>query len=325
MLDLRFEGMGSDLRIVLEAGAGLGAREEEAAARVRRFLERLEACLTRFRSDSELCALNADPRDAVPVSPLLRAGVEAGLWAARRTEGLVDPTLVGELERCGYAHSRIGDTPPSLTEALRAAPARRAARPAAAATWKTVRVDRAGGVVHRPPGVRIDTGGTGKGLAADLAARMLTGAERYAIDCGGDLRVGTATGAAAHAVEVAHPVTGEIVHRLSLRDGAVATSGLNVRVWRNADGGFGHHLLDPATGEPAWTGLIGATALGATALEAETLAKAALLSGPVEGRRVLAQRGGVLVHDDGDIELAGPLRRPVLRVSRSALLPKAAA
>jgi hypothetical protein len=43
-----------------------------------------------------------------------------------------------------------------------------------------------------------------------------------------------------------------------------ATSGLNVRIWRDEDGRYSHRLRDPATGEPAWTGLIGATALGDT-------------------------------------------------------------
>ncbi len=80
-----------------------------------------------------------------------------------------------------------------------------------------------------------------------------------------------------------------------------------MRIWRDADGRYAHHLLDPATGEPAWTGLIGATALGDTAVEAETLAKAALLSGPEGGREVLAERGGLLVHDSGRVETVGPL------------------
>ena len=94
---------------------------------------------------------------------------------------------------------------------------------------------------------------------------------------------------------------------LRLGSGGVATSGLNVRIWRDAEGRFAHHLLDPASGEPAWTGLVGATALADTALEAETLSKAALLSGPEGGRQVLADRGGLLVHDDGRVELVGPL------------------
>jgi thiamine biosynthesis lipoprotein ApbE len=72
-------------------------------------------------------------------------------------------------------------------------------------------------------------------------------------------------------------------------------------------------LIDPATGSPAWTGLVAATALAPTALEAEALAKAALLSGPAAGRRLRQGRhGGVLVHDDGAVE---PVRRRSPRLS----------
>ena len=57
------------------------------------------------------------------------------------------------------------------------------------------------------------------------------------------------------------------------------------RIWRNRDDSFGHHLLDPSTGGPAWTGLVGATAIGDSALEAETLSKMALLLGPERARQ----------------------------------------
>ena len=90
--------------------------------------------------------------------------------------------------------------------------------------------------------------------------------------------------------------------------GGIASSGLNVRIWRNRAGGYSHHLLDPSTGRPAWTGLIGATAVSPSgALEAETLAKMALLSGPERAREVLAEHGGVIVRDDGEAEIIGPL------------------
>ena len=80
---------------------------------------------------------------------------------------------------------------------------------------------------------------------------------------------------------------------------------MNVRIWRRADGTFAHHLLDPSTGSPVWTGLIGATALGDSALEAETLSKMALLLGPDGARRVLAGHGGLIVHDSGEVETIG--------------------
>ena len=84
----------------------------------------------------------------------------------------------------------------------------------------------------------------------------------------------------------------EHTHSLTLDGGGVATSGLNIRVWRRADGRFAHHLLDPATGEPAWTGLVGATALAPTAAEAETLAKARVALGPDGAREFLGGTGG---------------------------------
>jgi thiamine biosynthesis lipoprotein len=314
--EIEFPSMGSDARILIGPVVRNGELSPpRAAALVRDFLLAYEARLSRFRPGSELCALNAEPGAEVEASPLLRAAVRAGIWAAERTCGLVDPTLVSEIEAAGYASSRRAPELP-LAEALRDAPPRRPARPAAARRWRELSVVRAS--IRRPPGLRFDTGGTGKGLAADLAAARLSGYARWAVDCGGDLRVG---GAAPEPfeIEIEHPLTGERAHVLRLATGAVATSGLNVRVWRRPDGTPAHHLLDPSTGEPAWTGLIGATALAPTALEAETLAKAALLSGAAEGRRRLARRGGLLVHEDGDVELCGPLReRPVVRLKAAA-------
>ena len=151
--------------------------------------------------------------------------------------------------------------------------------------------------------------GWGKGLAADLISKHLRGYPRFIVDCGGDIRIG---GPDAHTVPyevlVQHPQTGQLPYVLRLRSGAVATSAINVRIWQASEGHYAHHLLDPSTGAPAWTGLTSATAIGHTTLEAETLAKVALLSGPDGGRVVLARLGGLLVHDSGRIEAAGPLR-----------------
>jgi len=59
-----------------------------------------------------------------------------------------------------------------------------------------------------------------------------------------------------------------------------------------------HHLLDPSTGRPAFTGVVQATALAPTALEAELRAKCAVLSGPEAAPSCLPD-GGLLVLDDG--------------------------
>lgn len=304
--DIVFHTMGSDVRLIVDAALRPGAPSPtEAIWRERLYVEDFARRLSRFRPDSELSALNRDPREEVPASPLLRAAVAAGLWAAERSGGLVDPTLVGEIERAGYASSHDGVEPASLQEALACAPPRASAGPRADARWRLVEVDGERGTIRRPPGLMFDTGGTGKGLAADAMARRLREHTRVVVDCGGDIAVG-GIGLQLNplSVEVEHPISGERAHTLLLDGGGVATSGLNVRIWRGPHG-FAHHLLDPATGEPVWSGLVGATALAPTALEAETLSKMALLGGPERARAALAEHGGLIVHDDGEVELIG--------------------
>jgi thiamine biosynthesis lipoprotein len=315
--DLSFRCMGSQMRVLIGDPLEAGLLDPESAARtVRCFLERFDARLSRFEPDSELSGLNRDPRRVVPASGLMRDAARAAVWAAERTGGLVDPTLLDELELVGYEASRDGVEPASVEEAIAAAPARRPAGPSSAELWRTIRVDDQAGTIERPPGVRLDSGGTGKGLAADMAAELLGGYARFVIDCGGDLRVGGSDAAAdPYRIEVEHPLTGGRVIVLRLAGGAVATSGINVRIWRTGQHRFSHHLLDPATGAPAWTGLVGVTALGSTAVEAETLAKAALLSGPERARKWLAEFGGVLVHESGEVEYVGlrEVRPPQVR------------
>jgi thiamine biosynthesis lipoprotein len=169
-----------------------------------------------------------------------------------------------------------------------------------------VDIDGRAGVIRRPPGLELDLAGAVKGWAADLLAVALARHGRCAVDCGGDIRVAAGRGAPWE-VRVRHPLTGESALTLHITSGGVATSGLDARLWQRPDGEFAHHLIDPSTGRPAWTGLVAATALAPTAAEAEALAKAALLSGPLDGQRLLRARyGGVLVHEDGRIDPVDP-------------------
>jgi thiamine biosynthesis lipoprotein len=288
--------MGCDMRVLVEDGAD----PHGAACAARTQLDAIDARLSRFRADSELAKLNADPRTTVPASELLRVAVRAAVWAAEASNGLVDPTLLGDLERAGYRHSLPSLAVVGIEEALNEAPPRRPAHARGDSRWRAIEIDDAAGTITRPPGLRIDTGGSTKGLSADATAHSLP-ASRYVIDCGGDLRL-NAGGSEPYGVTVEHPLDREPACTIPVSTGAVATSGPGRRLWRDEHGRVHHHLIDPAIGAPAWTGLISATALAPTALEAETLAKVAVLSGAERAREVLAANGGVLIHDDGSIE-----------------------
>jgi thiamine biosynthesis lipoprotein len=238
------------------------------------------ARFTCFDERSELMRFNADPREVVPASADLRRFAAAVRWAHVLSGGLVDATLAGGVSGAGLP----------LELALRLAPPR---RPAQARQLPRIRVDDA--TVRRPPGLQLDSGGLAKGLFADWCAAALAGHAAVAVDCAGDVRV---TGMARD-VTVADPCNGDPLHTFTLRDAAIATSGIARRAWLH-DGRPAHHLLDPATGRPAYTGIVQASAIAPTALEAEVRAKAALLSGPDAAPGWLPH-GGVLVLESAEV------------------------
>jgi thiamine biosynthesis lipoprotein len=293
--DVSFRALGTDVRLIAS-----GPRCHAAVAGARAEILDYHARLSRFLPTSELCALNADPRPVVPASALLRSAVRAALWAAEHSGGLVDPCLLDALEAAGYDRS---------FEPRPAAPAEppsgplRLGSPDPARRWRALCVDDRAGTIARPPGLRLDLGGSGKGHVADRVAWRLGRLRDWVVDCGGDIRLG-----ASREIEIAHPLRDEPAALLRLAGGAVATSSVVARAWTARDGRRAHHLLDPRSGEPVWTGLLSATALAPTTLHAETLAKVALLRGPRAAREVLGAGGGLVVHAGGEVEAIGPRR-----------------
>lgn len=282
-------------RVFIEVIAPDPGPAADAAAALARDIH---SALTRFEDDSELSRLNRDPRRRVPSSDLLRRFAAAVRAAGEASDGLVDGTCLDALEGAGYRTTlgldheppplRAGhaDTRPALTDVVR--------------RWAEVGVDDSAGTVVRPPGVRLDSGGLGKGLAADLIAELLSGADSFAVDCSGDLRVGGALAVPRRILVGSPDRGGEPISHFDLTSGAAATSGIRRRSWVGPDGRVAHHLIDPGRGTPANTGVVQATALADTALEAEVRAKAALLSGPEFGPRRLVE-GGLLVLSSGAI------------------------
>lgn len=296
---LEFACFGGEVSLLVR-----GSDEEEGlrlAEQGRELLLDAHQSLSRFESGSELSRLNRDPRAEIPASPLLRRLVAAVITAGSRSGGLVDATLLEDIERAGYGASLDGTEPPTLSRAELAAQERAPARPKPAADWCAVGIDAEAETVIRPPGVRIDGGGIAKGLLADLVGEELAAAKTFAVDCCGDIRLGGTSGLTRR-IRVDDPFGTEPLHEFELSAGAVATSGITRRSWGGGGVNLAHQILDPASGRPAFTGIVQATALAPTALEAEILAKSALLSGP-EGASGWLPFGGVLIPVEGEAEV----------------------
>lgn len=293
-LEMRWQLYGSHVRLLVGRDEATGlAPTREVVDEIQAVLLEAQERLNRFEPDSELSRLNASPLEQITVSPLLELALGAALKAARESGGLVDPTLLPELEDAGYAQSLGRRTPASLRDGLAAAPPRCVAEGSRRSRWQEIEV-RAGRV-RRPRGVRFDLGGTAKGLIADLVAARLDGRfSSWAIDVGGDLRVGGTR----REIFVPAPLPGMPDIAASRVSGAVATSGISRRIWMQGDAPS-HHLIDPSTGRPAWTGVLQTTAIAPDGLTAERLAKEAFLRGPEGGLEVLRTFGGAIYSEDG--------------------------
>ncbi|MBM6400311.1 FAD:protein FMN transferase [Phycicoccus sonneratiae] len=271
---------------------------ERAVELVAAVIDEVDEGCSRFRLDSDLSLVNASLGRPVLVSPVLVGAVRVALEAAHETDGLVDPTLGTVLTGAGYDRTFTlvpGDDPSP------------AALPVRRGSWRDVAVDDA--TVSVPAGAALDLGATGKAFAADLAA--LTVVEELGVpvlvSIGGDVRVAGPDDAAVprRPIRLGHSLAdldaGGDSLTVSVGAGGVATSSVSARRWRRG-GRQWHHLVDPRTGGPADGPWRTVTALGRTAVAANTASTAAVVLG-ADAERWLADRGVAarLVGHDGHV------------------------
>jgi thiamine biosynthesis lipoprotein len=218
--------------------------------------------------------------------------VDRAVAAWRSTAGRFDPTVGPALVALGYDrdYSRLGGSTRATSSCDVAVPG-----PAGIELIPSLHA------VTLPPGVTVDPGGIGKGLAADLTAELLLarGAGGVLVNIGGDLCVrGRAPSVAGWVVTVEDPINpADELLRLSIPEGAVATSSRLLRRWETATG-EAHHLIDPATGRPARTDVVAVTVVAGEAWWAEALTKSVFLAGP-GGLDAIADAHAVVVTADG--------------------------
>lgn len=153
-------------------------------------------------------------------------------------------------------------------------------------------------VAKADPLAQVDVGGAAKGFAADaVAARLrLAGVRSAKIDLGGNLHmVGSHPSGRPWRVAVRLPEGCDAERPvIEVRDKAIVTSGSYER-FAEIDGVRYHHIIDAVTGRPSESGIVSATVVAASALQADMLATTALLVG-AEGIAALQAR-----HPEADI------------------------
>lgn len=282
-----FPAMGSAAEVLITGPAA-------STERARRQIEDLEQKWSRFRPDSEISALNSS--GTAEVSPETLILVETCLAAWQLTGGTFDPTVIDALEEAGYdrTFSEMDAT------SLETVPYRRSPG------LEGVAVDHRTSRVSLPPGVRLDPGGIGKGLAADMVAETLVeeGAAGVSVNLGGDVRVvGEPAAGDRWVVRIHDPaVLSEPIASVGLVEGAVATTTTRRRRWVVAGEGR-HHLIDPLTGASMTGDATLVSAVAATGWWAEAVTKQ-LIARPIgEMEGVAAEACALAVDEHGGVHL----------------------
>ncbi len=274
--------MGSRVRIVIYA-------ETEPVAAVRRafgVIDELERALSDYRVDSEaMLLMQREPGAWHDASPMLIDAIAKSREAWRASDGAFDITI-GPVTALWREAARTG-VPPSEDEQVDAASRVGMGHLELDAAHGRVRFARAG--------MRLDFGGIGKGLAADVALDTLknSGYSSAFVEIGGDLALGDPPpGAEAWTIRA----TDGAGRSVTLRDAraGVATSGDAYRVV-SVTGGEGtdavSHIVDPASARPLSPG----DAVTVTARRgwiADALATIARIASPEAARAAAGRLGG---------------------------------
>jgi thiamine biosynthesis lipoprotein len=242
-------------------------------------LAAIDLACSRFRADSELSALNASGEAAMTVSGLFAKILGAALRAAQLTGGDVDPTCGRALTGLGYDRDfaevrAAGDLAPRLTGSLSPVPG-----------WRSVQLDRSRSParVALRHGAQLDLGATAKAWAADrcaeqAAARLGCG---VLVSLGGDMAAAGPAPAGGWRVRVTddHAARPEAAGQtVTIRSGGLATSSTTVRAW-TVGGRHVHHIINPATGEPARSCWRTVSVAAGSCVDANTASTAAIIRG----------------------------------------------
>ncbi|HZD53641.1 MAG TPA: FAD:protein FMN transferase [Woeseiaceae bacterium] len=163
-------------------------------------------------------------------------------------------------------------------------------------------------------GVRINLGGIAKGYAVERGCRILAerGIRHAIVTAGGDSRLLGDRHGKPWVVGIRDPrKEGEIALRLPLEDEAISTSGDYERYFIE-DGKRYHHIIEPATGEPAG-GVHSVTIVGPDAVITDALSTSVFVMGVDQGLRLIAtlpDYEGIVIDAEGRLFYSDGLTPP---------------
>ena len=278
-----FFAMDTSMRFTLYGSAGRSAQKE---------VLRLESMLSRTKEDSLISALNRGQSiEDSELAALLRQSVEY----TAATDGAFDVTVAPVVSAWGFTEDSY--RVPAADELAALLPLVDSGQ---------LRIESS--TVTLAQGAMIDLGGIAKGYASDRVAAIWAeeGVEHGLAALGGNIYCrGTKIDGSPWRVSVQDPNDPTAyVGILSLTDAFAVTSGAYERNFTE-NGQFYHHIIDPATGYPAESGLTSVTVVShESGTLCDALSTACYVLGAERSLALWREMGGfdlVLVTEDGRV------------------------
>lgn len=261
-----------DTGMTLTINASDQATADDAAQACEQRIHELDELLSPVGEQSAIELLNDTVEEVNYFSPDLLPLFETAFSVASETDGAFDPTVYPVTSAWGFTS---GDyRVPSDAELAELLPL---------VDFNRVRIDTSTGAVVLSRGTQVDVGGVAKGFAADNLRDILKGrgVSSALFDLGGNVTaVGSKPDGAPWKVGVANPAApDQLMGTLELRDATASTSGSYQRFFTDESGVRRHHLIDPATGYPADSGLASVTVIGPDGARCDALSTALYVKG----------------------------------------------
>ncbi len=270
-------------------------------------LQHMEKLFSRHLEDSEIYRVNKDSGSGLAVSSSaeLFSLVQRALFWAQRTQGAFDPTVgpLVDLWDITGKNPRV----PSQEDIDKAREL---------IDYRSINLEELESAIALPrSGQSLDLGAIAKGFAADELRRhaQSLGVQRGLIDLGGNILVfGSRPGGGQWRVGIQDPERrrGEILGLVTLPQGSVVTSGAYERFFME-EGQRYHHLLDPATGWPARSGLKSVTVVSQSSADGDALSTALFVLGCQKAMELVESLEGVealFVTDDNEVICSSGLK-----------------
>lgn len=260
---------------------------------------------------SEIHQANHSGGQPVSVSEETAALISFALEMAKQTNGALDPTIYPVLMAWGFTtDSKQVPSQQQIDTLLEQV------------DYTKIQLD--GTTLTVPEGMQWDLGAVGKGYTADLVAEVLRkhGITSALISLGGNIHaIGSKPDGSDWRIGIRAPWESGNLGILKISDAAVVTSGGYENYFEDDAGNVYWHILNPATGYPADSGVQSMLIVGPEGKRCDALSTALFVMGPEEAEAYWRKNGGfemLMVTDEHEILLTeGIARRFTLNEGRS--------